>query len=41
MEEWWAENVPGGNYINPAGTNFSPQGVAAWLASVLGDRVAN
>ena len=40
VEEWWAQNVPGGDRFNPGGTNFSVPGVAAWLASVLGDRIA-
>jgi hypothetical protein len=39
MEEWWTENVPGGNYFNPAGVNLSPMAVGTWLASVLGDKV--
>jgi len=38
-EDWWAQNVPGGNYFNPAGTNLSSQGIATWLAGVLADKI--
>jgi len=41
VEEWWTQNVPGGDRFNLGGTNFSPQGFTAWLASVLGDKLAD
>jgi len=41
VEEWWTQNVPGGDRFNPSGVNFSTQGVTAWLASVLGDKLAD